>query len=85
MEVVLNTVDTGIAVCSSSVLPLFTDNFDFTNVQDFIKNILLNEEIMGNTVYLQQLKTGYATRTVDFDSFMGVRYDIYVYTFSHFM
>lgn len=73
MEVILNTVDTGIAVCSSSVLPLFTDNFDFVSIQDFIKNILMNEEVMGNTIYLRQMKTGYANRIVDFDSFMGVR------------
>lgn len=70
---VLNSVDTGLAVCSSSVLPLFTDNFDFANTQDFIKNILMNEEVMGNTIYLHQLKSGYATRIVDFDSFRGVR------------
>jgi hypothetical protein len=73
MEVVLDTVDSGIAICSSSVLPLFTDNFDFTNIPDFIKNILMNEEVMGNTIYLRQIKEGYAARIVDFDTFMGVR------------
>jgi len=74
MEVVLDTVDTGIAVCSSSVLPLFTDNFDFSHLPDFIKNILMNEEVMGNTIYLHRLEIGYATKIVDFNSFRGVRY-----------
>lgn len=74
MEVVLDTADTGIAICSSSVLPLFTDNFDFSSMPDFIKNILMNEEVMGNTIYLHRLEKGYATRIVDFDTFRGVRY-----------
>ncbi|CAG7834863.1 unnamed protein product [Allacma fusca] len=54
MDLYLDTVDTGIAVCSSCVLPLFTDNFDFTNMNDFIRGILINEEIMGISLDILQ-------------------------------
>lgn len=40
-----------IAICSPSVLPLFSDNFDFQTRDDFIKGLLMNEEILGSTIY----------------------------------
>ncbi|XP_050295224.1 translation initiation factor eIF-2B subunit epsilon isoform X2 [Anthonomus grandis grandis] len=51
-----NIKDTHIAICSSSVLPLFSDNFDFQTRDDFIRGLLMNEEIMGSTVYCNILK-----------------------------
>lgn len=51
-----NLKDTHIAICSSSVLPLFSDNFDFQTKDDFVRGLLMNEEIMGSTVYCQILK-----------------------------
>lgn len=46
-----NLKDTHIAICSPSVLPLFSDNFDFQTKDDFVKGLLINEEILGSTVY----------------------------------
>ncbi|KAF5302900.1 hypothetical protein FQA39_LY02080 [Lamprigera yunnana] len=46
-----NLRDTHIAICSGSVLPLFTDNFDFQTKDDFVRGLLMNEEILGNTIY----------------------------------
>lgn len=51
-----NIKDTHIAICSSSVLPLFTDNFDFQTRDDFIKGLLINEEILGSTIYWHCIK-----------------------------
>nr|XP_022901654.1 translation initiation factor eIF-2B subunit epsilon [Onthophagus taurus] len=51
-----NLKDTRIAICSQEVLPLFSDNFDFQTRDDFIKGLLLNEEIMGSTIYWHPLK-----------------------------
>lgn len=45
-----NLQDTHIAVCSSSVLPLFSDNFDFQTRDDLIRG-LLNNELLTDTIY----------------------------------
>lgn len=46
-----NLVDPGIALCSPSVPPLFSDNFDFQNRNDFIYGILINEDILASSLY----------------------------------
>ncbi|XP_023012406.2 eukaryotic translation initiation factor 2B subunit epsilon isoform X1 [Leptinotarsa decemlineata] len=51
-----NMKDTHIAICSPSVLPLFSDNFDFQSKDDLIKGLLMNEEILEGTVYINVLK-----------------------------
>jgi hypothetical protein len=38
-------VDSQLYVCSPSVLHLFTDNFDYCSVEDFVHGILINEEV----------------------------------------
>ncbi|KAK3914817.1 Translation initiation factor eIF-2B subunit epsilon [Frankliniella fusca] len=43
-------VDTQISICSVSVLPLFSDNFDFQTREDFIKGLLINEEILASSL-----------------------------------
>lgn len=53
-----NLKDTHIAICSAAVLPLFTDNFDFQTMDDFIRGLLINEEILGMTIYSDILKGG---------------------------
>ncbi|XP_011268191.1 translation initiation factor eIF-2B subunit epsilon [Camponotus floridanus] len=56
-EIELNTcyLDTHIYLCSPSVLPLFADNFDFQTMDDFIRGVLMNEEILDSRIYWQQL------------------------------
>lgn len=49
-------VDANIALCSPSVLPLFSDNFDFQTRDDFIHGILINEEILASSLYYTLLK-----------------------------
>ncbi|KAJ8919240.1 hypothetical protein NQ315_003823 [Exocentrus adspersus] len=51
-----NLKDTHIAICSPSVLPLFSDNFDFQTKDDFVRGLIMNEEILGSTVYCDILK-----------------------------
>ncbi|XP_066154666.1 translation initiation factor eIF2B subunit epsilon [Euwallacea fornicatus] len=51
-----NLKDTHVAICSSSVLPLYSDNFDFQTKDDFVRGLLMNEEILGSTVYCTVLK-----------------------------
>lgn len=51
-----NLKDVHIAICSPSVLPLFSDNFDFQTKDDFVRGLIMNEEILGSTVYCHILK-----------------------------
>lgn len=51
-----NLLDASIALCSPSVLPLFSDNFDFQNRNDFIRGILINEDILASSLYYTLLK-----------------------------
>ncbi|KAK7096734.1 translation initiation factor eIF2B subunit epsilon-like [Littorina saxatilis] len=55
-------LDSQLYVCSPSVLHLFTDNFDYCSVEDFIKGILINEEILGNTIHVNVLRNKYCAR-----------------------
>ncbi|KAJ1522960.1 hypothetical protein ONE63_002097 [Megalurothrips usitatus] len=50
VDIYNDMLDTHISICSVSVLPLFSDNFDFQTRYDFIKGILMNEEILASSL-----------------------------------
>ncbi|KAL7289116.1 hypothetical protein TKK_0017062 [Trichogramma kaykai] len=50
-----DAVDTHVYLCSQSVLSLFSDNFDFQTIEDFIRIILINEELYNTRIYWQPL------------------------------
>ncbi|KAF2879036.1 hypothetical protein ILUMI_27130 [Ignelater luminosus] len=56
VNILHNLKDTHIAICSASVLPLFSDNFDFQTRDDFVRGLLINEEILGSTIYWHLIK-----------------------------
>lgn len=51
-----NLLNPGLAICSLAVPPLFSENFDFQTISDFIRGLLMNEEILKSTVYCEILK-----------------------------
>lgn len=55
-------VDSQLYVCSPSVLHLFTDNFDYGTIDDFVHGILINEEILGNSIHVNIVKNEYCLR-----------------------
>ncbi|KAL8600194.1 hypothetical protein ACOMHN_062484 [Nucella lapillus] len=55
-------LDGQLYICSPMVLYLFTDNFDYSTLDDFIRGIIINEEIFGNTVHVNVLKNKYCAR-----------------------
>lgn len=66
--------DPEIAICSSSVLSLFADNFDFQTREDFIRGLLINEEILASTIYVAELFTGeYAAKVKNWQMYRIVR------------
>lgn len=70
-----NLKDTHIAICSSSVLPLFSDNFDFQSKDDFVRGLLINEEILGSTIYSHILKSSqYGGAVTNWRMYQALRY-----------
>lgn len=45
-------IETQIYLCSPYVLHMFTDNFDYETMSDFIRGILNEEEVAGYTAYI---------------------------------
>lgn len=69
--------DPQIAICSPSVLSLFADNFDFATRDDFIRGLLINEEILASTIYFAELPTEqYAARVRNWQMYQIVSNDI---------
>ncbi|CAG9856189.1 unnamed protein product [Phyllotreta striolata] len=56
LSILHNVRDTRIAICSASVLPLFSDNFDFQTKDDLIRGLLMDEEILEGTIYAHVLR-----------------------------
>lgn len=59
-----NVVDPQIAICSPLALPLFSDNFDFGTRDDFIKGLLINEEILDSRIYVSFLSNNQYASTI---------------------
>lgn len=68
--------ETNIAVCSTAVPPLFADNFDFQTKDDFIKGLLINEEILNSTLYVHVVQDCYVNEVFDWPSYQKATHDI---------
>ncbi|XP_055303842.1 translation initiation factor eIF-2B subunit epsilon isoform X2 [Sitodiplosis mosellana] len=69
--------DPDIAICAPSVLSLFADNFDFETRDDFIRGLLINEEILASTIYVSELPSEqYAAKVKDWQMYRIVSHDI---------
>ncbi|XP_013791032.1 translation initiation factor eIF-2B subunit epsilon-like [Limulus polyphemus] len=69
-------LDTHISICSPHVPPLFSDNFDYQTRDDFIRGVLINEEIMGNTVNLHLIDDGYAAQVSNLTMYDAISQDV---------
>lgn len=84
LELVLNDTvsirrdlcETNIAICSTAVPPLFADNFDFQTKDDFVKGLLINEEILNSTLYVHVVDGGYVNEVFDWPSYQKVTHDV---------
>ena len=45
-------LETQIYLCNPYVLHIFTDNFDYDTMTDFVHGVLANEEVSGYTIYI---------------------------------
>lgn len=74
VEIRHDLCDPQIAICSPAVLSLFADNFDFENRDDFIRGLLINEEILASTIYVTEITNGeYAAQVKDWQMYRLVR------------
>uniref|UniRef100_T1GB92 EIF2B subunit epsilon/gamma LbH domain-containing protein n=1 Tax=Megaselia scalaris TaxID=36166 RepID=T1GB92_MEGSC len=72
-----NIVDPQIAICSHLALPLFSDNFDFGTRDDFIKGLLINEEILDSRIYVSFLPNNqYASRVGNWLTYQTISLDL---------
>lgn len=68
--------ETNVAICSTAVPCLFADNFDFQTKDDFVKGLLINEEILNSTLYAHVVDGGYVKEVFDWPSYQKVTRDI---------
>lgn len=72
-----NLLQVGVAICSVAVPPLFSDNFDFQSLDDFIRGLLVSEEIMQGTVYYDTVKDNeYLNKITNWPMYQIVSQDI---------
>ncbi|XP_071964389.1 translation initiation factor eIF2B subunit epsilon-like [Antedon mediterranea] len=68
--------DCHICVCSCRVMELFTDNFDYQTMSDFMRGVIYNEEIEGNKMQIYVVTNEYATRVSNLTMYETVSKDI---------
>nr|XP_020460223.1 translation initiation factor eIF-2B subunit epsilon [Monopterus albus] len=75
-EVRYDLLDCNISICSPQVAELFTDNFDYQTQNDFVKGILVNDEILGNQIHLHVTRDGYGARVSNLLMYDSVSSDL---------
>ncbi|XP_068141084.1 translation initiation factor eIF2B subunit epsilon [Drosophila tropicalis] len=72
-----NLLDPQIAIGSPSMLSLFSDNFDFQTRDDFVRGLLINEELLDSRIYVAMLPPAqYAHKVNSWPSYQLVSRDI---------
>lgn len=73
----LNVLDCQISICSPIILHLMIDNFDYQSINDLVKGMLVNEEVLGNSIYYHMLERNeYASRVWGFQSYAAIAMDV---------
>lgn len=69
-------LETGIAICSQEVPPLFSDNFDCQTLDEFVKGTLQND-LTDHTIYVHAIEDeSYAARIHNMLGYMAVTRDV---------
>ncbi|BET01456.1 translation Initiation Factor [Nesidiocoris tenuis] len=69
--------DCKVSICSMNVPPLFSDNFDFQSLDDFVHGLIINEDIIACTVY-SYILTGsqYAATVTSWQNYHYISKDV---------
>nr|XP_012420086.1 PREDICTED: translation initiation factor eIF-2B subunit epsilon isoform X2 [Odobenus rosmarus divergens] len=76
VEIRYDLLDCHISICSPQVPQLFTDNFDYQTRDDFVRGLLVNEEILGNQIHMHVTTRGYGARVSNLHMYAAVCADV---------
>ncbi|NP_001403931.1 translation initiation factor eIF2B subunit epsilon isoform 2 [Mus musculus] len=76
VEIRYDLLDCHISICSPQVAQLFTDNFDYQTRDDFVRGILMNEEVLGNQIHLHVTTREYGARVSNLHMYSAVCADV---------
>jgi translation initiation factor eIF-2B subunit epsilon len=76
VDINYNILDCHISICSPTVPQLFADNFDYQTRYHFIRGIIVNEEILGNSVYAHFITDQYAARVGNLQTYEAISKDV---------
>ena len=76
VEINYDILDCHISVCSPAVPQLFSDNFDYQSRYHFVRGIIVNEEVLGNTIYGHFISDQYAARVGNLTTYEAVSKDV---------
>ncbi|XP_068197192.1 translation initiation factor eIF2B subunit epsilon [Antennarius striatus] len=74
-EIRHDLLDCHISICSPQVAELFHDNFDYQTRDDFVRGILVNEEILHNQIHMH-VTDGYGVRVSNLLMYDSVSSDL---------
>ena len=69
-------LDCHISVCSPHVPAIFSDNFDYETRDHFVRGILVNEEILGNNIFVHVITDQYAARVSNLHTYDAISKDV---------
>lgn len=70
-------MDPQIAICAPSVLPLFADNFDYESCDDFVRGLLIDDELLSSSIYVAELESEeYAAKVHNWQTYQMVSSDV---------
>lgn len=70
-------MDPQISICSVTALPLFSDNFDYETRDQFIRGLVMGQELEIGSIYVAQLPNEqYAAKVSDWMAYHNVSQDI---------
>ncbi|XP_044278249.1 translation initiation factor eIF-2B subunit epsilon isoform X2 [Varanus komodoensis] len=69
-------LDCHISICSPQVAELFTDNFDYQTRDDFVRGLLVNEEVLGNQIHMHVTAEEYGAPVSNLLMYESVSFDI---------
>ncbi|XP_053165528.1 translation initiation factor eIF-2B subunit epsilon [Hemicordylus capensis] len=69
-------LDCHISICSPQVAELFTDNFDYQTRDDFVRGLLVNEEVLGNQIHMHVTSEEYGAPVSNLLMYEAVSSDV---------